>query len=218
MTTPRRPLRRADYVKAAVCYTDEHGAESLTLRSLGESLGVAHTALYRHFRDKAELVAAMTNYVVLEAALLPVETQAGPAERIYQMGMNVRTVLLRHPNVAVAVSSTGAPHETDVGMTSIVVAELEKLGVPSDQIAACYQMLESFVIGTQAYDLSGAPDHLEVRRQRHHRIEHPAFEEVSRSQESIAANNDAAFDLGLRAIIGACVAIGRNAQSTSTRH
>lgn len=217
MVTPRRVHRRADYVKAAVRYVDEHGADSLTLRSLGDSLGVAHTALYRHFRDKAELVAAMTNYVLLQAALLPVETQAGPAERIYQMAMNVRAVFMRHPNIAVIMGSVASPEQMDIGMTAVVVAELERLGVPPDQIPACYQMLESYVIGTQAYDLSAAPNHLESRRQRHRRLDHPAFTPATASSDAIAANNDAAFDLGLRAVIGACVTIGRNAQGAGAQ-
>jgi len=35
------------------------GVEALTLRSVGEKLGVSRTALYRHFADKAALLAAV---------------------------------------------------------------------------------------------------------------------------------------------------------------
>jgi AcrR family transcriptional regulator len=36
-----------------------HGVESLTLRTVGERLGVSRTALYRHFSDKPALLAAV---------------------------------------------------------------------------------------------------------------------------------------------------------------
>jgi AcrR family transcriptional regulator len=37
-----------------------HGVEALTLRSVGQKLGVSRTALYRHFADKSALLAAVS--------------------------------------------------------------------------------------------------------------------------------------------------------------
>lgn len=51
-------LRHA-LVGAAVRTIDRHGVEALTLRAVGDTLGVSRTALYRHFRDKASLLAAV---------------------------------------------------------------------------------------------------------------------------------------------------------------
>lgn len=210
MARGRHALGRDDYVAAAVRYTDAHGSDALTLRSLGDSLGVAHTALYRHFHDKADLVAAMTNHILREATELPLDPSAPPEERLMQMARNVRTVFLNHPHVAIATSGLSRPGRTDVTMTAVVVGILEEMGVPESHLAACYQALESFVIGSQAYDLSGAPDHLELRRQRHRVLGHPAFDDISRSSAAISANNDAAFELGLRAIVRVCAELGRS--------
>jgi AcrR family transcriptional regulator len=207
--TRRIGLTRTDYVQAAVDFTDEHGSDSLTLRSLGDSLGVAHTALYRHFRDKAELIAAMTNHLMTEAAEMPVAGDAPPEERLLQMARNVRKVFLQHPQVAVVTST--ATRSTDTVITAVVVRELEALGVPSAQLTVCYQALESLVMGLHAHDLAGAPDHLEIRRRRHRDLGHPAFDEISRSIDSIDHNNDAAFEFAVRAVIAACAALGRTA-------
>jgi AcrR family transcriptional regulator len=51
-------LRRA-LVEEAVATIDREGVERLTLRGIGERLGVSRTALYRHFADKSELLAAV---------------------------------------------------------------------------------------------------------------------------------------------------------------
>jgi AcrR family transcriptional regulator len=51
-------LRRA-LVTEALGTIDRHGVHALTLRSIGNHLGVSRTALYRHFADKPALLAAV---------------------------------------------------------------------------------------------------------------------------------------------------------------
>jgi AcrR family transcriptional regulator len=51
-------LRRA-LIDQALRTIDKLGVEGLTLRGVGEALGVSRTALYRHFSDKQALVAAV---------------------------------------------------------------------------------------------------------------------------------------------------------------
>ncbi len=52
-------LRRA-LLQEAVRTIARDGAEGLTLREVGSKLGVSRTALYRHFSDKAALLAAVS--------------------------------------------------------------------------------------------------------------------------------------------------------------
>ena len=51
-------LRRA-MLQAAVRTIRTHGIDGLTLRGVGSALGVSRTALYRHFTDKAALLATV---------------------------------------------------------------------------------------------------------------------------------------------------------------
>ena len=51
-------LRRA-LIDQALATIDRLGVEGLTLRSVGDALGVSRTALYRHFSSKQALVAAV---------------------------------------------------------------------------------------------------------------------------------------------------------------
>lgn len=51
-------LRRA-LVDEALRTIDRDGVDALTLRSIGDHLGVSRTALYRHFSDKPALLAAV---------------------------------------------------------------------------------------------------------------------------------------------------------------
>jgi AcrR family transcriptional regulator len=63
-------LRRS-LIEEAVRTIQAKGVEDLTLRTVGERLGVSRTALYRHFSDKQALLAAVgrEGFLTLGAAL-----------------------------------------------------------------------------------------------------------------------------------------------------
>jgi AcrR family transcriptional regulator len=68
MNTPGKPRKRGRYhhgnlpialVAAALELVEESGSEALTLREVARRVGVTHAAPYRHFKDKAALLAAV---------------------------------------------------------------------------------------------------------------------------------------------------------------
>jgi AcrR family transcriptional regulator len=79
-TRPKRKTKKGAYhhgdleralVDAAVSMIREQGVQAFTLRSVGARVGVSRTALYRHFDDKAALLArvASEGFRRLHAAL-----------------------------------------------------------------------------------------------------------------------------------------------------
>jgi AcrR family transcriptional regulator len=78
-------LRRA-LIDQALRTIDKEGVEGLTLRAVGESLGVSRTALYRHFSDKQALVAgvAREGFRTLRLALVEAWEQAGRGQAGFQ--------------------------------------------------------------------------------------------------------------------------------------
>jgi AcrR family transcriptional regulator len=71
---PRVPLTKERVLLAAVAYADEHGIESLSMRNLGQELGVEAMSLYNHVANKEDILDGMVDAVVSE---IPLET-AGP--------------------------------------------------------------------------------------------------------------------------------------------
>jgi len=65
--------RRAEIVRAAERLLEEHGAEALTMRRLGEELGMRAPSLYKHIAGKGDLVTALQG----RALLLQAEAMAG---------------------------------------------------------------------------------------------------------------------------------------------
>ena len=113
-------LRRA-LVEAAAAILAEAGVDALTLRGVGDRVGVSRTALYRHFDSKAALLAAVATEGfrsfrrALEAAL-----QAAPADagaRIAALGRAYVAFGAEHPTyyrTMFATPITGKDHDPDL--------------------------------------------------------------------------------------------------------
>lgn len=99
LASPRSP-RLEEIVTAAFAILDEDGPESLTMRRLGEGLGMRAPSLYKHVRDKAALEAALIEDSffdlgdVLHAAL----AQPGRAGAVAGVLRRYRAHSLAHPN------------------------------------------------------------------------------------------------------------------------
>ena len=97
---PRLPLSRDRVLRAALALADERGIEALTMRSLGQELGVEAMSLYNHVDNKDAVLDGLVELVVGEILdAVADERLSGPAEwkavtrrRI----LAAREVMLRH--------------------------------------------------------------------------------------------------------------------------
>ena len=66
---PRVPLSRELVLQTAIRLADQGGLESLSMRKLGQELGVEAMALYYHFANKDEIVDGIVDLVFGEIEL-----------------------------------------------------------------------------------------------------------------------------------------------------
>lgn len=59
---------KTELLEAGILLLNSEGLEGLSLRKVAAACGVSHTAPYRHFKNKEELLAAMQRYVEQEFA------------------------------------------------------------------------------------------------------------------------------------------------------
>jgi AcrR family transcriptional regulator len=138
-------LRKANVVDGALALLDDAGLDGLTMRGLGEVLGVRAGALYRHFPSKQALLDAMAERI-LESIDLTLEP--GPwDERGLVLAGRLRHALLRHRDGArvVAGAYTTQAHTVRFGNTS--VALLREAGLPPQQAAWAVAAVSQYVIG-----------------------------------------------------------------------
>lgn len=91
----RAPLTRERVLGTAVDLADRHGLEALSMRRLGQELGVDAMALYRHVRNKDDMLDGIVEMIVAEIERPP------PTENwksvLREQSMVARRVMLRHP-------------------------------------------------------------------------------------------------------------------------
>src|SRR6476619_2347586 len=105
--TGRARLSRERVLSAAVVLADSGGLEALTMRRLGEELGVEAMSLYKHVANKSDLLDGMTDAVFGEIDLPSPGTPWRAAMR--DRAMSARAALNRHPWATALMSSRTSP-------------------------------------------------------------------------------------------------------------
>lgn len=96
--TPRTPLSKQRVLAAAVTLADQIGIDSLSMRKLGEALGVEAMSLYKHVANKDEVLDGIVDIVAAEIELPPPVGEAGDwRQAMRRRSTSAHRVLLRHP-------------------------------------------------------------------------------------------------------------------------
>ncbi|ASR39119.1 hypothetical protein BAY61_09050 [Prauserella marina] len=126
-----RLARRAEFVDAAFRALDKHGPHA-GMADIAREAGVAKPRLYRHFADKAELHAAVSERAValVRARLAPALAEPAPFAVMVRRGVRAYVrVLGEHPHVFRFVCDGGAPSVSTVA--AMLTEALTSLGVGS---------------------------------------------------------------------------------------
>jgi AcrR family transcriptional regulator len=92
--------RAREIVAAARDLLDAEGPEALTMRRLGERLGIRAPSLYKHLPDKAAVeVALMADGLAELAAVLEAAVRGAPGDPLPPLGAAYRDFALAHPHL-----------------------------------------------------------------------------------------------------------------------
>lgn len=141
----RGRLSRALVLQAAVELADATGIESLTMRRLGERLGVEAMSLYKHVANKSELLDGMVDLVFSE---IPLPEDATPwREAMRRRAFSVRAALARHPWATVLMDSRASPGMATLRHHDAVLGVLRRAGFSVPLTAHAYSALDSYLYG-----------------------------------------------------------------------
>ena len=206
MARGRPGLSKTDYVTAALDFIDEHGMEPLTMRALGEKMGVDPTAVYRHYPNKDDLVLAVCDRVFEGLVASMPGPEVEPRARIHGIAVIARDTFRRHPHVTSAIVNSTGYMENGFAYSRTAAQAIVDLGVPDDRVAIVYQMFEGYIMGSSLQDFTSSPHNWAIRRARYRALDLPQFDAVSGSEEAVRDVADAAFLATLDAILDSAVA------------
>ncbi len=152
-TTRRIPLTRERVLAAALAVADVHGVEGVTMRAVGEALGVEGMALYRHVANKDGLLDGIVEAVLAEvhadAADLPTAAPEGGDWRavVRARVLSARTTMLRHPWAPALVAARGTPGTSTLPWYEDLCAALFAAGFSADLVHHALHALGSRALG-----------------------------------------------------------------------
>lgn len=141
----RRRLSRERVLAAALALADEHGLESLSMRRLGQSLGVEAMSLYRHVANKDAILDALVETVLAEIAL-------PAAGEPWQAAMRRRAhsaleVLQRHGWAISLLESRGQAGPAAMRYYDAILGCLRSQGFSLRLAAHAFAALDSYIYG-----------------------------------------------------------------------
>lgn len=139
----RRSLDQAQIVRAALELLDEVGLEDLTMRRVAERLGVKAASLYRHVRNKDELLVLLGDQISGEIPLVP--RSGSWQEQLRAMARNVRRGLLAHRDAATLLAITPPFGPRRLRHIESVLRTLREAGLTAADAASAAYHCNNFV-------------------------------------------------------------------------
>jgi AcrR family transcriptional regulator len=132
-------------LQAAVALADDSGIESLTMRKLGQALGVEAMSLYHHVANKDALLDGMVDLVFAEIELPT--TGTGWKSAMRQRAISARAALRRHPWAVALMESRRTPGPANLRHHDAVIGCLRRAGFPVALAANAYSLLDAYIYG-----------------------------------------------------------------------
>jgi AcrR family transcriptional regulator len=141
----RLPLSRERILQAALAFADANGIESLSMRKLGEAVGVEAMSLYNHVPSKGDLLDGLIDLVFSEIELPGSADDWRKAMR--QRAIAVRAALKRHRWAIGLMESRTSPGPATLRHHDAVLGCLRQAGFPIALAAHAYAALDSYIYG-----------------------------------------------------------------------
>ncbi len=132
-------------LRAAVGLADEGGIDALSMRKLGQVLGVEAMSLYNHVKGKPDLVDGMIDIVFSEIGL-PAAGR-GWKQAMRERAVSAREVLGRHRWAIGLMESRQSPGPATFRHHEAVLGCLRAAGFSVELTAHAYSLLDSYIYG-----------------------------------------------------------------------
>jgi AcrR family transcriptional regulator len=141
----RAPLTKESVLQAALKLADQGGLEALSMRKLGQALGVEAMALYYHFANKERVLDGIVDLVFGEIEVPNAGDDWKSAMR--RRAISVRDALFRHRWAIGLMESRTNPGPANLRHHDAVIGCLRAAGFDMAAAATAYSLLDSYIYG-----------------------------------------------------------------------
>lgn len=147
-------------IDTATALVVERGFEQATIRNLAAELGVAPMSLYRHVRDKNDLLNEVVDRL-LDPVWKPQVSEDNWRDWVTEAADNLRGFLVDQPAALHVYLSHPVVSETAVARMNAVLRVLRRVLADEQQTRRAYAAIHTYTIGFAALEVSRAGWHPE---------------------------------------------------------
>jgi AcrR family transcriptional regulator len=149
-TETRTPLSRDRILEAALRLADDGGLESLSMRKLGQSLGVEAMSLYNHVANKADLIDGIVDLVMAETN--PPSASEDWDVAIRASAVSIHDALRKHPWAASLLMLR--PRPARLRYMDSLLQRLRDAGFSAETTFTTYHVLDGHIFGFSLWENS----------------------------------------------------------------
>jgi AcrR family transcriptional regulator len=207
---PDTPLRPEAVIESALTLADSEGLDAVTIRRLADEHGVTPMALYRHFRDKDDLLEKIADRVLSEMKL-PEKIETDSAVELKGLMTSFLDAIRPHPSIATLIGAQLLQSEQGLELSERFLSRLVKDGLSNESAASVgiYAISSMLTLvsnepGMGRYsDLENRDDVLRAKRAALASLSPRRFPTVIACADALTdcENENDYFDLGLELIV-----------------
>lgn len=137
-------------LRAAVALADQSGIDSLSMRRLGQELGVEAMSLYNHVANKDDLLNGITDLVLSEIEL---PAEGSWKEALRRHAISAHDVLVSHPWACRLALSPDRTSMVSVQRAEWMLRQLREGGFSPEVTYHAYHALDSHILGFTLWQL-----------------------------------------------------------------
>jgi AcrR family transcriptional regulator len=149
---PRVPLNRDRVLHAALDLAHEDGVESLTMRKLGQVLGVEAMSLYNHVANKDDILDGIIDLVLTEIELPSAAGDWDTAVR--RSAISVHDALRRQPWACSLMMSPARVRPARLRYMDSLLGRLREAGFSAETTYHAYHALDGHIFGFSLWQTS----------------------------------------------------------------
>ena len=145
MSATRLPLSRDRILERAVQIADAEGVGALTMRRLADDLGFEAMSLYRHVRNKDDVLGG-----ILDRVLAEIESPAAAGEwdaAIRRSAVSVNDMLVRHRWATEVLTSPRGIRPARLAYMNELLGRLREAGFSAETTYTAYHALDAHIFG-----------------------------------------------------------------------
>lgn len=225
---PRRPrdsLSRETILAAAEELAREGGFDALTFQAIGGKLQAHPTSIYRHFRDKDELMLELVDMLRARSYLGDLVETSDWLDDLRRQAQLIRAHYLRYPRFALEMAMRTTRRPTEFGNVEFALGAMRRGGVPDDEAVVLVRALGNFIRSTASAEAAYRALDQEVRTRdeiawqvEYRQLDPETYPNITRVADRLLNLGDpVGFETALDLLLEAIAARARKGRRRSSR-